>query len=819
MALRKLSLSLLIPLCMLVLYLGLVVGEYFYESQQVKSELIERQLMQIKQQLNRMQNVVQSAQALQDVERIEQEVSFAALNTNTMVYILLDANGRIRFANHTVWRNSNAFQVIDGYDPSRHQLVVQSASPYISTNLERLTIQAYYPVLSQYRDGVELIYLEIDLAPLVAEAASQLQKRFLQIWGIGGLFLLGFTLLLNFLFIRPIQKLSESAKQLGSEQFVIPHSWGAAEIITLQESLVEVHQRLGRAVKQLNDSEQRWLFAVEDTRHGIWDWNIATGEVFLSDHWKEMVGFQPDELEGVFQVWESRLHAEDKASVLNSLEAYVNGTTKAFESVHRLRHRDGHYLWVLDRGMLVDWDAQGRPTRMIGINIDVSESAKNYAAIAELVAETATDRHLLPAALTTRLTERLMQSRELGHCNALFLVELDHLAITAVSQSEDIDRLLSQVSARLSSYFSHDVFVGHLASGTFVLFATALAEDVELAARRALALGCELRQVIARPLHAGESVVELKASVGIYLLDSIETVEPAQLLHRADLALQQAKLPQQQGCAFYHADLDVRLNSAALLQSTLSDALANDALSVVYQPVIGRHGNILSAEALLRWYKPNGEIVPPVEFIAVAEVCGLIIELDLWVVKQVCLLLQATANNGQVLPRITINISPLSFSQSDFAERIVQLCRRYQVPSNKLGIELSEAALHIPQTYLMTQLKSLNDVGIDIVLDKLGVDNCELRSLALPYLTAVKLDIHCAAALSSTSMWPQAIIAAAQQFNLPVVAKGVESAAQYQAFMALDCYAFQGYFFSRALNQTDFLQFITPSPSPLLRSV
>lgn len=795
------------------------MGEYFYESQQVKTELVDRQLTQIKQQLYRMQSVVQSAQALQDVERIEQEVSLAALNTNTMVYILLDANGRIRFANHTVWRNSNASQVIDGYNFSRHQVVVQNASPYISTNLERLTIQAYYPVLSQYGGGVELIYLEIDLAPLVAEAASQLQKRFLQIWGVGGLFLLGFLLLLNFLFIRPIQKLSESAKQLGTEQFVVPEPWGAAEIITLQNSLVEVHQRLGRAVKQLNDSEQRWLFAVEGTRNGIWDWNIATSEVFLSDHWKEMLGFKADELEGLFQVWESRLHAEDKVAVLNGLEAYVNGTTKEFESVHRLRHRDGHYLWVLDRGMLVDWDAQGRPTRMIGINIDVSESAKNYAAIAQLVAETATDRHLLPAALTTRLTERLILSRELGGWNALFLVELDHLAITAASQSEDIDRLLAQISARLSSYFSDDMLVGHLASGTFVLFATALAEDAELAARRALALGCELRQVIARPVHAGDSATELNACVGIYLLDSIEIVEPAQLLHRADLALQQAKLPQQQGCAFYHAELDLRLSSEALLQSTLSDALASEALSVVYQPVIGQHGNIVSAEALLRWYKPNGEVVPPLEFIAAAEACGVIVELDLWVVKQVCLLLQTTANNGQVLPRITINMSPLSFSQSDVSERIVQLCRRYQVPSNKLGIELTEAALHIPETYLMTQLKSLHDVGIDIVLDKLGSDNCALRSLALPYLSAVKLDIQCADALSSTSTWPQALIAAAQQFNLPVVAKGVESAAQYQAFVALDCYAYQGYFFSRALNHTDFLQFLTPSPSPLLRSV
>ena len=158
--LRKLSLAVLIPLCMLILYLVLVIGEYLYESDQIRSELAGRQVTQIKQQLLRMQAVVQSAQVLQDIERIEQEVSLAALDMNTMVYILVDMDSRIRFANHTVWRDSNAIQVIDGYDVVRHHTVAQSSLPQVSVNMERLTIQAYYPVISQYPGAVELIYLE-----------------------------------------------------------------------------------------------------------------------------------------------------------------------------------------------------------------------------------------------------------------------------------------------------------------------------------------------------------------------------------------------------------------------------------------------------------------------------------------------------------------------------------------------------------------------------------------------------------------------------------------------------------------------------------
>ncbi|BFL86376.1 hypothetical protein LFREDSHE_48260 [Shewanella baltica] len=420
--LRKLSLAVLLPLCMLTLYLVLVIGEYLFESDQVRAELAQRQSTLIKQQLFRMQNVVQSAQALQDVERIEQEVSLAALDMGTMVYILVDADSRIRFANHTVWRDSNAMQVIDGYDATRHRAVVQAFLPQILINLERLTIQAYYPVLPQYGGAVDLIYLEADLAPLVAEASAKLQQRFMRVWGLGGLLLIGFTFILYFLLIRPFQILSEAAKQVGTSSFSTSIPWSSSEVLSLQASLQQVHERLSRAVKQLNDSELRWLFAVEGSRNGIWDWDISTGEVFLSDRWKEMIGYAPDELAGVFQTWETRLHPDDRDIVLDALQEYVSGKSKEFESVHRLRHREGHYVWVLDRGMLVDWDPQGRPTRMIGIHMDVSESAKNHAAINELVDQSVTGRKILPDVFMARLSQFLTQgnsSGQWGHCYSL----------------------------------------------------------------------------------------------------------------------------------------------------------------------------------------------------------------------------------------------------------------------------------------------------------------------------------------------------------------------------------------------------------------
>ena len=815
--LRKLSLAVLLPLCMLTLYLVLVIGEYLFESDQVRAELAQRQSALINQQLFRMQNVVQSAQALQDVERIEQEVSLAALDMGTMVYILVDAESRIRFANHTVWRDSNATQVIDGYDVDLHRSVVQAFLPQILVNLDRLTIQAYYPVLPQYGGAVDLIYLEADLAPLVAEASAKLQQRFMRVWGLGGLLLIGFTFILYFLLIRPFQILSEAAKQVGTSSFSTSIPWSSSEVLSLQASLQQAHERLSRAVKQLNDSELRWLFAVEGSRNGIWDWDISTGEVFLSDRWKEMIGYEPDELAGVFQTWETRLHPDDKQIVLDALQEYVSGKSKEFESVHRLRHRDGHYVWVLDRGMLVDWDPQGRPTRMIGIHMDVSESAKNHAAITELVDQSVVGRKMLPDVFMVRLSQFLTQGNSSGQWGALLLVEVDRLGLVATLHSHELERLLTQIAARLSSYFTENITVGRLESGNFVLLAKDLAADASAAARRALALASELRQVIARPFHYGHHHFELSACVGICLLDSIETLDPALVMRRAELATLSAKQASQAGCAFYHAEMDFRQSRDELLQQELQTALQQDSLTLMFQPVINATSELVSAEVLTRWYRADGEFIPPAEFVALAEQGGIIAELDLWVAKRVCLFIQKSRAQGRSLPPLTLNISAFSFGQADFVDTFVGLVKEHGIGANQLGIELNEAALLMQPQFVDERVSKLVEAGVGIILDHFGSGLSALSCLANQPLVAVKLDMSCIDSLTTMPTKVNVLITSARQFNLSVVAKGVESSQQYQAFVELGCDGYQGYLFSRALNQADFIQLVCPRP--LLRSV
>ena len=134
-------------------------------------------------------------------------------------------------------------------------------------------------------------------------------------------------------------------------------------------SLIE-HQ-----VEQLRVEQNRLNLALGGSRAGLWDWSFAEGEeerVYFSPRWKEMIGHRPEEIEDTFAEWQSRIHPDDKAVAQDRVRAHIEGESETYENVHRLRHKDGHYVWIMALGKLLR-DSQGRPNRMVGIHVDITE--------------------------------------------------------------------------------------------------------------------------------------------------------------------------------------------------------------------------------------------------------------------------------------------------------------------------------------------------------------------------------------------------------------------------------------------------------------
>jgi PAS domain S-box-containing protein len=190
-----------------------------------------------------------------------------------------------------------------------------------------------------------------------------------------------------------------------------------------KELLTAVGERL-KAEDALKASEERFALAAEGTEAGIWDWDLLTGRVYYSPRWKSMLGYDQQDLPDVFTTWETLLHPEDREQAVGMLRAYQTGKTARYEAEHRLRHKDGSYRWILARGALLR-DASGRPYRMAGSHLDVTErkQAENLKTVERQALEQVSQNKPLPE--TMEFLVRSIEALSHGAVCSILLVGPD----------------------------------------------------------------------------------------------------------------------------------------------------------------------------------------------------------------------------------------------------------------------------------------------------------------------------------------------------------------------------------------------------------
>jgi diguanylate cyclase (GGDEF)-like protein/PAS domain S-box-containing protein len=174
---------------------------------------------------------------------------------------------------------------------------------------------------------------------------------------------------IDFRIVRPDKELRHIHSLFGA----VPGEPGApARIVGVN---IDVTDRV-RAEEALRISEERWNFALEGSGEGVWDWDAATGKVFFSRRWKEMLGHGEEEIGDAFEEWDKRIHPDDKSRVYADLERHLSGGAPLYESEHRLHCKDGSYKWILDRGRVVERFPDGKPKRVIGTQLDLTARKK-----------------------------------------------------------------------------------------------------------------------------------------------------------------------------------------------------------------------------------------------------------------------------------------------------------------------------------------------------------------------------------------------------------------------------------------------------------
>ncbi len=801
------SLVLFAPLVCVLLFAFFITSSYFVERQQRRDYVSASQVTFLSQELMRMNHLVALAAKAQDFTRVEEELALLGSDIWLSVYTLIDHRGNIRFANHGVWRDSSAQLVIDGYDSKVHMARVAEGKPSLYFNDKRQSIQAYYPITPQLSsmsvERPELIYLEYDMAPMLAASDEVALASLARIGAIAlatSLILFG---LFYYFVLLPVRHLSRQAAALGQQASESRHKAIESpfvELHGLENNLRRFKDRFQEGAKQLKDSEQRWLFAVEVSRYGIWDWNLEDNSVFLSDRWKDMLGYGPEDLVHELATWEGRLHPEDKEAILNNLNAYLNGETEEFESVHRLRHQQGHYIWVLDRGMTVEWNEKGKPLRMIGTMSDVTEDIRNQkAAMHQAKHDPLTD-----LANRRALMDALYQQQEdSGSCAALFILDLDNFKVVNDALGHHGgDRLLIQIAARLSSCFSSNALIARLAADEFVVLVKKLPEDLLGAQRRAQALASQMRQLIGRSFHISDHTFNLSASVGITIIDPSEAILPEQQLKRVNMALAQAKESGRDACVVYSSDMDKRAAQNLMIRTELIHAVRRHQLSLFYQPLLNAKGEIASVEALLRWHHPQHGFISPADFIPVAEGSSLIIELGEWVLMEACRFIRELQEQGIRPPMVSINVSARQFHQDEFAPKLLATLQEQGISPAHIELELTEHVLLTDLQQVRQTMTQLREAGISIAVDDFGTGYSSLSYLQELPLNRLKLDASFIRDMGNgeaSASIVKAMIDMSHSLNLEFVAEGVEIQSQFEQLKAYHCDLYQGYLFHRPM--------------------
>ena len=171
---------------------------------------------------------------------------------------------------------------------------------------------------------------------------------------------------------------------------MVPERRVAANEEMTREQLLDALEQVGARVAELErlvvdqdsmkaalrESEERWRFALEGSNDGLWDWNVQTNEVFFSKRWKEMLGFEEDEIQSQLDEWAKRTHPDDVGWVTEELQRHFIGETPVYVTEHRVKCKDGTYKWILDRGKVMSWTHEGKPLRMVGTHTDITERKK-----------------------------------------------------------------------------------------------------------------------------------------------------------------------------------------------------------------------------------------------------------------------------------------------------------------------------------------------------------------------------------------------------------------------------------------------------------
>ncbi|MBU1331601.1 MAG: EAL domain-containing protein [Gammaproteobacteria bacterium] len=599
---------------------------------------------------------------------------------------------------------------------------------------------------------------------------------------------------------------AEHSLALGAKGYLLKGLFAGYLMMQLVEQVIgrkraDAHQSLERTRAQI-------------TLHSISDAVIGTdmqGVVdYLNPAAERMTGWPHDEARGqpITRVM-NLVNRNTDAAVPNPVRLVLREQQPMGMAAGTvLVRRDGSQVAIDDSAAPIV-DLEGHVSGAVIVFHDVSEARSMTLKMAHLAQHDVLTQLPNRVLLNDRIAQAIGLAERSGNAIALMFIDLDHFKCINDAHGHAIgDQLLQAVAQRLLSCVRNSDTVSRNGGDEFVVL---LAEgrnmqDASITAQKIIT-------ALAEPFVIDRHELRVTCSIGISVCP-VDADNAEALLKHADTAMYHAKQAGRNNYQFFKQAMNLRALERKDIESALTEALVRQDFMLHYQPKFNlQTGVVTGAEALLRWVHPQWGITLPERFVAVAEECGLLVQIGRWVLREACRQTRQWQEQGLALASIAVNISALEFLHPDFVANVQTTLQATGLQAACLQLEISECVLMHDAVISTGILQRLKDLGVQLAVDDFGTGYSSLNYLLAFPIDVLKIDKSVVHAISTSSgLVAQAMILVGSSLQYKVVAEGVENQAQLSFLKNRQCAEGQGYLFSHGLRNDQFARLFLGKP-------
>lgn len=682
-----------------------------------------------------------------------------------------------------------AKKILDGQDPANLPIVPTKATHYIF-------------------DHEQLVRFNIPLSAIpenstILNNPYETWEQYKDVIITTILVILILLTLVIFLYIY-LKKVKKMKRQVESNHEELTALY--EELASTEEELRDQYITITEAQDNLLESEQRYKLIVEATNDAIWDWNLLSNEIYFSEKFQELTGYDESFFSSTDTPFKSFIHPDEVEGIITQLQLYLAQKINKFECEYRLKVKDNGYKWFYSRAKAI-FNEEGKPIRVVGSNADISYIKSHEQELVHLAYHDQLTGLYNRSYFNEQFALAVNEKLAINTLQAFLFIDMDDFKLINDTLGHAYgDKVIIETAKKLSPFINENAVLFRIGGDEFLLY---LKQANDLDSVEALVK--EILNTFTSPVIVDDNSLNITVSIGIALAPRDSTTADG-LLKCADMATYKSKENGKNTYCFFNPSITESINHRVNIERNLKKGLKNDEFFLLYQPQVNIKSNeVCGFEALVRWQNKDLGLVPPSKFIGITEETGFIVSLGEWILRTACEHTYKLNKELNSSYKVSVNISVIQILQKNFCDTVLQILEDTKLSPSLLELEITESIIMESPDFITEKLQILRSHGITVAIDDFGTGYSSLgylRSLPIDIIKIDKLFIDDIIEGDSKNVMADSIISLCHKIGLPIVSEGVETKEQLDYLKENNCDIIQGYYFSMPLSSEDLYKYL-----------